>query len=642
HPFAKVVRFELHHLRELAAASIAQHGDLAAITASTPTTETGGLDYEVDAVGVLPWRHDQHRLAFAAETLVALGRLRIEQVAGSTPFLHAGGTGRASGTASVAKPLMPSSQCWCVDARATFVLRVGRLAYYRVELPAESPADLRRAAELKQLLARLILFDATPCPFARDFSLPLPAGMTTPKKRRPWRPKSSSQLRPRALSLGGGPWTPDIYGPDSPVFPLRSAGARGATPSSPLPSSASASSSSGRAACSRRLFSDYSLQQRPRTALDSHYDDGRDADPFSSASASASRRSSRGSALASRTPSPVPESEQGEGEQRQRQQSRGSVSARIRRIQSSQGDLCASGRQYSLHPPPPRPRPASRPHTPENAHPPPTRGLRPVPLPLTNPKRPTATTPGDSADVRANSPSGHAHLARSLSAVSLDYEARAQPSAPFSRTTRQASRGLSPRLSPTPSSSSLLSSSSATLSPTLQGYYSPTPEHGPEGRSLRVDTCASASSRTPSLSSTSTISEHIAECIPPTKLQPQVQPPSPSHPPTLPLPSPLPPDQSARDGSEDQHESNTTTATTGKSRVGSLTASIYHNAVRPSLNAVAVLLQIGVRIVTVELDPADLERYSAYMVRPQAGPSGSETEQEDEGAGYLHIPGALR
>ncbi|KAI5281923.1 hypothetical protein KEM54_003039, partial [Ascosphaera aggregata] len=194
HPFAKIVKFELHRLQTLSPAQ----SDLSSITTSADPS----LDYEVDAVGTLPWHAP-------GETIVAVGRMKIQHVAGSTPFLYSG---------SVAKPLMTNSQCWCVDGRSMFVLRIGKLVYYRIELPGDSTKDMERVEELKQVLSRLILYEVTPCPFQRSFSVSLPVERTMPKKKKPWRPKvDPTAPRQRALSLGG--YTPDIYGPNSPVLP---------------------------------------------------------------------------------------------------------------------------------------------------------------------------------------------------------------------------------------------------------------------------------------------------------------------------------------------------------------------------------------------------------------------------------------
>ncbi|KAI5300761.1 hypothetical protein KEM56_002222 [Ascosphaera pollenicola] len=157
--------------------------------------------------------------------------MKIQHVAGSTPFLHSG---------SVAKPLMSNSQCWCVDGTSMFVLRVGKLTYYRIELPGDSPRDLMRVDDFKQVLSKLILYEVTPCPFHRDFSVSLPAELTTPKKKKkPWRPKVGHAQKPRALSLGGS--SPDIYGP-------------------PLPAV------DGHSLRSSRSFADTELQ-RPKTSL---------------------------------------------------------------------------------------------------------------------------------------------------------------------------------------------------------------------------------------------------------------------------------------------------------------------------------------------------------------------------------------
>ncbi|KAI5306533.1 hypothetical protein KEM55_008580, partial [Ascosphaera atra] len=119
--------------------------------------------------------------------------MKIQHITGSTAFLLSG---------SVAKPLMSNSQGWCVDGRSTLVIRVGKLAYYRIELPGESEKDLERVEALKQVLSKLILYEVTPCPFQRGFSVPIPTEAKLPKKRKPWKPKANHETgRSRAISL---------------------------------------------------------------------------------------------------------------------------------------------------------------------------------------------------------------------------------------------------------------------------------------------------------------------------------------------------------------------------------------------------------------------------------------------------------
>ncbi|KAI1933332.1 hypothetical protein LOZ66_006524 [Ophidiomyces ophidiicola] len=155
HPSATIVKFELPR-------------------SSSSSPILPDLDYPVDAIETLPWRT-------RSEVIAAIGALRIENVAGSAAFLKSG---------NVVYALLKNCQCWCVDAKATFVLRVRKLTYYRIEFPYETEEDLLRIEEWKQILSNIIRYEVTPCPFKRGFSVELPEEARTPKKKRAWRPKT--------------------------------------------------------------------------------------------------------------------------------------------------------------------------------------------------------------------------------------------------------------------------------------------------------------------------------------------------------------------------------------------------------------------------------------------------------------------
>lgn len=150
------------------------------------------LDYPVDTIETLPW-------ASSTEDVLSSGSLIIEKIRGSTNFLRSG-----------TKPLhalMRNSQCWCVDGEATLVMRVGAFKYYRIELPYETEGEQVEVQKLKDVLKRILRFEATPCPFKRGFHVDLPESATTPRKKGPWkrRPGSSlsspSSASPSPLSL---------------------------------------------------------------------------------------------------------------------------------------------------------------------------------------------------------------------------------------------------------------------------------------------------------------------------------------------------------------------------------------------------------------------------------------------------------
>ncbi len=98
---------------------------------------------------------------------------------GSVAFLNSGTT---------LHPILAKSQCWCVDGETIFVLRIRLGSYYRIELPNKSEEDSKVAEELKGVLARVLQFETTPCPFNRNFTVELPESPKTPIRKRPWRP----------------------------------------------------------------------------------------------------------------------------------------------------------------------------------------------------------------------------------------------------------------------------------------------------------------------------------------------------------------------------------------------------------------------------------------------------------------------
>ena len=107
-----------------------------------------------------------------------LGQIRIYRVPGSVAFLNSGDT---------VHPILPKSQCWCVDGETKFVLRVRQNTFYRIELPNKCTEDRHVADEFKLSLSKVLQYEATPCPFKRGFHIELPEIPQTP--RRPWKPK---------------------------------------------------------------------------------------------------------------------------------------------------------------------------------------------------------------------------------------------------------------------------------------------------------------------------------------------------------------------------------------------------------------------------------------------------------------------
>ena len=96
-------------------------------------------------------------------------------------FLHSGKT---------LHPILLKSQCWCVDGESKFALRIRAHNYYRIELPTETAEDMKQVEKLKAVLAKVLQYEVTPCPFKRGFYVELPEPPKTPIIKRPWRPKT--------------------------------------------------------------------------------------------------------------------------------------------------------------------------------------------------------------------------------------------------------------------------------------------------------------------------------------------------------------------------------------------------------------------------------------------------------------------
>jgi hypothetical protein len=108
------------------------------------------------------------------------GPFRIYRAPGSVAFLSCG---------SALQPILPKSQCWCIDeASSRFVLQIRRPQYWRIELPVSDPEDAHRALILRDVLDNILLFEKTECPFQRSFTVVLPDRPQTPVKKKPWTP----------------------------------------------------------------------------------------------------------------------------------------------------------------------------------------------------------------------------------------------------------------------------------------------------------------------------------------------------------------------------------------------------------------------------------------------------------------------
>jgi hypothetical protein len=61
-------------------------------------------------------------------------------------------------------------------------------------VPNKSSIEREQVEKLKEVLAKVLLFEKTPCPFLRDFTIELPDAPQTPVKKRPWKPVQRPRL----------------------------------------------------------------------------------------------------------------------------------------------------------------------------------------------------------------------------------------------------------------------------------------------------------------------------------------------------------------------------------------------------------------------------------------------------------------
>ncbi|KAI1635801.1 inheritance of peroxisomes protein 1-domain-containing protein [Biscogniauxia mediterranea] len=114
------------------------------------------------------------------ERTIAVGAFRIYRAPGSVAFLSCG---------SALQPILPKSQCWCIEENnSRFVLQIRRPQYWRIEVPVSEPDDVQRALVLRDVFDHILLFEKTECPFQRNFTVELPEPPKTPVKKKAWSP----------------------------------------------------------------------------------------------------------------------------------------------------------------------------------------------------------------------------------------------------------------------------------------------------------------------------------------------------------------------------------------------------------------------------------------------------------------------
>ncbi|QBZ60597.1 hypothetical protein PoMZ_07539 [Pyricularia oryzae] len=125
------------------------------------------------------------------ERTIAVGPFRIYRAPGSVAFLNCG---------SALQPILPKSQCWCIDeCSSKFVLQIRRPQYWRIEIAV----DVEKAQALRDVFDKILQFEKTPCPFQRAFTVELPERPQQAVKKRPWTPvqrKPSLQFPPTPVT----------------------------------------------------------------------------------------------------------------------------------------------------------------------------------------------------------------------------------------------------------------------------------------------------------------------------------------------------------------------------------------------------------------------------------------------------------
>lgn len=76
-----------------------------------------------------------------------------------------------------------------MDGESKFVLRIRHDNYYRIELPNTCPEEKLKVEEFKTVLAKVLQYERTICPFKRGFTVDLPEPPETPIRKRPWKPQ---------------------------------------------------------------------------------------------------------------------------------------------------------------------------------------------------------------------------------------------------------------------------------------------------------------------------------------------------------------------------------------------------------------------------------------------------------------------
>ena len=127
--------------------------------------------FTTNTVGILPY-------ASRTEQVLANGPLEIYRNRSQVSFIQSG---------QAFHVLFAKSQCWCVDGECKFVFQISNGVFWRVELPGATDGDRLLAKMMEAVLSRILMFEKTPCPFKRGFTVDLPEPPATPVKQLPWK-----------------------------------------------------------------------------------------------------------------------------------------------------------------------------------------------------------------------------------------------------------------------------------------------------------------------------------------------------------------------------------------------------------------------------------------------------------------------
>ncbi|EPE03405.1 hypothetical protein F503_07708 [Ophiostoma piceae UAMH 11346] len=191
HPAVKILSFNAGPRINLD--NIGSSASRAAAGRNRRSTSTAGIEDDIPP-GTLAWSSQFDRT-------IAIGALSIYRAPGSVAFLSCG---------SALQPILPKSQCWCIDEESSkFILQIRRPQYWRIEVPVGDDGENdERAHRLREVLEHILQFEKTPCPFKRDFTVELPE-QQTPLKKKPWTPVK----RPDSDVSLAGPAHPKLQTP---------------------------------------------------------------------------------------------------------------------------------------------------------------------------------------------------------------------------------------------------------------------------------------------------------------------------------------------------------------------------------------------------------------------------------------------